>query len=155
MKTKFYVLTLTFVLIGCSKLNPIEKSLIAKPDEHWVYYNSNSSHFTHFKFNKDKLSHRYESNSNGEFQKYLAKNDTVEIPLKWSVTKDSIFSWGDFKYDVVSYTDNCIVLNYLIKTKPFSGYIFLVKQKDNEITIGPGAIEHKRSKHPEKYNLSK
>ena len=44
MKTKFYVLVLTFVLIGCSKLSPIEESLIAKPDEHWVYYNSNSSH---------------------------------------------------------------------------------------------------------------
>lgn len=155
MKTKFYVAALTFVLISCSKLNPIEESLIAKPDEHWVYYNSNSSNFTHFKFNSDKLSHRYQRNSKGEFQQYLGKEGTVQIPLKWSVTKDSIFSWGDFKYDVVSYTHSCIVLNYTMKTKPFSGYIFLVKQKDNQITIGPATIEHKRIKHPEKYNLSK
>lgn len=155
MKTKFYALALTFVLISCNEVNPIEESLIAKPDEHWVYYNSNSSHFTHFKFDKDKLSHRYERNSKGEFQEYLGENDVVEVPLKWSVTKDSIFSWGNFKYDVVNYTDDCIILNYLIKTKPFVGYIFLVKQKDNEITIGPGTVEQKRINHPEKYNLSK
>lgn len=55
----------------------------------------------------------------------------------------------------MNYTDDCIILNYLIKTKPFVGYIFLVKQKDNEITIGPGTVEQKRINHPEKYNLSK
>lgn len=155
MKTKFYVLALTFVLIGCSKLNPIEESLIAKPDEHWVYYNSNSSHFTHFKFNKDKLSHQYKRNSKGEFQEYLGKSDVVEVPLKWSVTKDSILTWGDFKYNVVSYTNDCIVLNYIVKTKPFSGYIFLVKQKDNEIATRSTIIEQERIKRTEKYNLSK
>ena len=101
------------------------------------------------------MSHQYKRNSKGEFQEYLGKSDVVEVPLKWSVTKDSILTWGDFKYNVVSYTNDCIVLNYIVKTKPFSGYIFLVKQKDNEITTRSGIIEQEKIKNSEKYILPK
>lgn len=151
MKVNVYLVLFLFSLISCSKQSPIEENLITQPDEHWVYYNSNSAHFTYFKFNKDKLSHRYERNSKGKLYEYHGEGDVVEMPQKWSVSKDSILTWKGFKYDIVSYSNSTIILTFPMTEEPFAGYIFLVKQKDNEITTGPGVFEQKRIKHPEKY----
>ncbi|OXA75183.1 hypothetical protein SAMN05444397_11730 [Flavobacterium aquidurense] len=150
MKAKVYLLLILFSLVGCNMQNSIEENLITESDEHWVYYNSNSTHFTYFKFNKDKLSHRFKRNEKGQLYEYHDEGDVDKVPKKWSVSKDSVLTWGKFKYDVVSYSKSTIILTFPIAKEPFAGYIFLVKQKDSEIKTGPSVFEQKSLKHRER-----
>lgn len=152
MKIKTYIL-LIIILASCSK-NSIENTLITKSGEYWVLYTTNSSDYSHYTFEKNKLSYQFGRDNNNNYYR-IGGGDAVEFPQKWCVSKDSIMTWGHIKYDVVSYNDNAIVLNYLLKTKPFTGYIFLIKQKENEDTRGPGFFEQKQLKYPEKYRLPK
>ena len=147
MKAKVYLVIVLFSLISCTTQNPIEESLITGSDEHWVYYNSNTTHFTYFKFNKDKLSHRFKRNEKGQLYEYYDEGDVDKRPEKWSASKDSILTWSGIKYDIVSYSNSNFILTFPLTKEPFAGYVYLVKQKDNEITKGSDAIEQKRLKH--------
>lgn len=153
MRNKFYIV-LIIVLTGCSQQNPIEKVLETKSDEYWRYYTSNSSTFTYFRFKKDHLSARYYKDQDStKFSEYTKPE--MKSSQKWSVTKDSIMTWGDFNYDIISYNDKAVVLLALTKEKPFVNYIFLIKTKENELIEGPGSFEQKRIFNPEKYPFEK
>nr|WP_315159444.1 hypothetical protein [uncultured Flavobacterium sp.] len=122
MKNKIFIF-LIVTLASCAK-NPIENTLMTKSGEYWVMYSTNSSYYSHYTFNKDKFSYEFgRDNSNNYFR--IRGGDAIEVPKKWSVTNDSIMTWGNVKYDIVSYNANAIVVNYLLKTKPYTGYIFL------------------------------
>lgn len=150
----YFFFFLAILFAGCSEKNPIEKTLISNSDEYWRFYTSNSSTFTYFRFKEDHLSIRYYKDQDStKFSEYA--NTAMRSPEKWSVTKDSIMTWGDFNYDVVSYNDKAVVLLALRKEKPFVNYIFLIKTKENELIEGPGSFEQKRIFNPKKYPYAK
>lgn len=153
MKNLFYLLFAIF-FTSCVQHNPIEKTLLSNSDEYWRYYTSNSSTFTYFRFKEDHLSVRYYKDQDStKFSEY--EKTKMEESEKWSVTKDSVMTWGDFNYDVVSYNDKAVVLLALAKEKPFVNYIFLIKTKENELIEGTGSFEQKRIFNPEKYPFAK
>lgn len=152
MKTYFYILFI-LVFTACSKKNPIEKTLIANSDEYWTYYNSASNTVTYFRFKDDQLSYQYyKDRDSTQFIEFSNKN--MNPIQKWSVTKDSIMTWNEFNYDVVSYNDKVIVLLALTKEEPFANYIFLIKE-DKKPREGPADFEEKRRFNPEKYPFVK
>lgn len=140
------------MLTGCSGKNPIEKTLISNSDEYWTYYSSTSNLVTYFKFKDDQLSYRcYRDPDSSKFYEY-SKN--TEPPRKWSVTKDSVLTWNDFNYDVVSYNDKAVVLLYFTKEEPYTSYIFLIKE-DTKPRETVSDFDQKRIFNPEKYPFSK
>lgn len=150
----YFFFFITILFAGCSEKNPIEKTLISNSNEYWRYYTSNSSTFTYFRFKENHLIIRYYKDQDSiKFSEY--EKTKMEGSQKWSVTKDSIMTWGDFNYDVVSYNDKAVVLLALTKEKPFVNYIFLIKTKENELIEGPGNFEQKRIFNPEKYPFAK
>jgi hypothetical protein len=154
MKNNLSILFL-LALTSCSQQNPIEKLLITKPNESWCYYSTNNSHNIYFKFDKNKTSIRYERDTNGDFIKYPVNIDTDTGFQKWSVSKDSIMNWGNFTYDVVSCNDKAIVLLYLTDEKPYTNYIFLIKEKRSDNKKSGGDYEQKKIFNPEKYRYKK
>jgi len=138
------------MLTGCAKKNPIEKSLITESDEYWCYYTPNEYYFTYFKFKEDKLSYRY--NRDGDHFTDTPEDPYVEeVPQKWSVSEDSIMKWGNFSYDVVSYSDKALVISYPTKEKPYLNYIFLIKEKESDPKKFVNDYDEKRLYNPEKY----
>lgn len=154
MKKCFYII-LIIALTSCSQNNPIEKSFLTKSDEYWCYYTPNESHFTYFKFSKNKLSYRYNRIENGKFTDIPEDPYVQETAQEWSVSEDSIMKWRNFSYDVVSYSNNAIVLSYLTKEKPYLNYTFLIKEKESDPKKFAYDYEEKRLYNPEKYNLNK
>lgn len=153
MKTKFYFLLLLTILASCSKKTTIEEILIGKPGEYWTYYNPSSSDFTYYKFTTDKFTERYFRDSNNVFVKYKASgsNDVIEIPLKWSVSKDSILRFNGFAYDVASYNENAVVLYFKDLQTKNERMIFLIKEKEDKPRNYSGFYSERRAMHPEKY----
>lgn len=154
MKTYFFFF-LILLLTGCSRKNPIEKALETKPDEYWCYYTNRDSYFTYFKFKDDQLSYRYNRDENGKFTDKPEDPYMPEVPEKWSVSEDSIMTWGNFSYDVVSYNDKAIVLAYTTKEKPYVNYLFFIKEKESDLKKYPGDYDEKRLYNPEKYKSYK
>jgi hypothetical protein len=153
MKSKTYLLIIVLILTSCKSENNIENIFLNNANEYWKYYTTDSNSVTYFQFNKDHLSHRFDTDNRNRYYENKGERDVIEVPQKWSVTQDSIMSWGGSTYDIVSFNKNVIVLNYLNEEKPFTGFIFLIKTKENEIMRGPGFFEQKRIKDPEKYNF--
>ncbi|MBS7254256.1 hypothetical protein [Flavobacterium branchiicola] len=153
MKSKTYLMAILLALTSCKSDNNIENIFLNNADEYWKYYTTNSNSSTYFQFNEDHLSHRFEIDNKNHFHENKGEGDIVEVPQKWSVTEDSIMSWGNLTYDIVSFNKKVIVLNYLSEEKPFTGFIFLIKTNENEIMRGPGFFEQKRIKDLEKYNF--
>ena len=151
MKNKFYVI-LIIVLAGCSQRNPIERALETKSDEYWCYYRQNDSYFTYFKFDENKLSYRYNREGN-HFTDKPEDPFMDEVPENWSVSEDSIMKWGNFAYDVVSYSDNAIILAYPTKESPYLNYIFFIKEKESDPKKYANDYEEKRLYNPEKYKV--
>lgn len=145
------ILLITFV--SCTQRNPIEKTLIANPDEYWTYYNSTSSTSAYFRFKENHLSYQYYKDRDST-QFYEFSNKEINPPQKWSVTADSIMTWDDFNYDVVSYNDKVIVLLSLTKEEPFTSYIFFIKE-DRKPREGPADFEEKRRFNAKKYPFLK
>ncbi|MBZ4036402.1 hypothetical protein K6T82_16645 [Flavobacterium sp. 17A] len=152
---KYFSLFLIILLISCSEKNPIEKSLETKSDEYWCYYTNCNSYFTYFKFKDDQLSYRYNKDENGKFTTKPEDPFMPEDPQKWSVSEDSIMTWGNFSYDVVSYNDKAIVLVYPTKEKPYLNYLFLIKEKESDFKKYSDDYNEKRLYNPEKYKTHK
>jgi len=141
------------LLTGCSKKNPVEKAFETKPDECWCYYTNCDSYYTYFKFKYNQLSYRYSRDENGKFTDKPEDPFVPEVPEKWSVSEDSILTWRNFSYDVVSFNDKVIILSYPTKEKPYLNYIFLIKEKENELKNHSN--DEKRLYNPEKYKSYK
>lgn len=154
MKTYFYFFLL-ILLTGCSRKNPMEKALETKSDECWCYYTNCDSYFTYFKFKDDQLSYRYSRDENGKFTDKPEDPYVPEVPEKWSVSEDSILTWRNFSYDIVSFNDNAIILSYPTKEKPYLNYIFLIKEKENHHKKYANDFDEKRLYNPEKYKSYK
>lgn len=151
MKNKFYVI-LIILLAGCSQQNPIERAFETKSDEYWCYYRQNDSYFTYFKFDANKLSYRY--NRDGTHFTDKPEDPSMrEAPQNWSVSQDSIMKWGNFAYDVVSYSDNAFILAYPTKESPYLNYIFFIKEKESDPKKYANDYEEKRLYNPEKYKV--
>ncbi|GGF00533.1 hypothetical protein [Flavobacterium limi] len=152
MKTYFYLLFIA-AFTACSKKNPIEKALQTNPDEYWCYYYNykNETYYTYYKFKDDQLSYRYNKDRDGNFTDTPEDPYVSELPEKWSASEDSILTWRNFSYDVVSYNDKAIILTYPTKEKPYTNYLFLIKEKEGDLKKYPGDYDEKRLYNPEKY----
>jgi hypothetical protein len=153
MKNKFYIV-LIILMASCSQQNPIEKAFQTKSDEFWCYYTQRDNYFTYFKFKENKLSYRYNRDSD-HFVEASEYPYTKPIPKKWSVSQDSIMIWNGFFYDVVSYNENSIVLLSTSDKNPYHSYIFLIKEKERDSKKFLNDFEEKKTYNPEKYNLDK
>jgi len=151
---KYFSLILIILLISCSKKNPIEKSLKTEANEYWCYYTNNDSYFTYFKFKDNQLSYRYSVDEDGKFTTKPEDSFMPEVPEEWSVSEDSILIWRNFCYDIVSYNDKAIVLAYPTKEKPYTNYIFLIKEKESDLKKYPSNYDEKRLYNPEKYKAN-
>lgn len=151
MKNKFFLI-LIIVLASCSQQNPIEQALETKSDEYWCYYRQKDSYFTYFKFDENKLSYRYNRDGN-HFTDESEDSFMKEEPLEWSVSEDSIMRWGNFAYDVVSYSDKAIVISYPTKEAPYLNFIFFIKEKESDYKKYPNDYDEKRLYNPEKYKV--
>ncbi|WP_431243764.1 hypothetical protein ACQ9BO_04250 [Flavobacterium sp. P21] len=140
---------------GCSRKNPIEKALATRSDEYWRYYYNykNETYSSYYKFEDDQLSYVFTIDEDGKFTNGPEDPYYGNEPLKWSVSEDSIMTWGNFAYDVVSYNDKAIVLTYSTKEKPYQNYLFLIKESD--FKQYPNDFEEKRLYNPEKYKSNK
>lgn len=152
MKNKLYAI-LIVALTSCSQQNPIEKAFHTNSDEYWCYYTPNDSYVTYFKFNENKLSYRFNREGKGKFTDVPEDPYVEESPQKWSVSEDSIMKWRNFAYDVVSYSDNAIILAYPTKEKPYLNYIFFIKEKESDSKKFAGDFDEKRLYNPEKYRI--
>ena len=142
---------------GCSRKNPIEKALGTRSDEYWRYYYSykNEIYTAYYKFEDDQLSYNFTIDEDRKFTNKPEDPYYPNKPLKWSVSEDSIMTWGNFSYDVVSYNDKAIVLTYSTKEKPYQNYLFLIKEKESDFKQYPNDYEEKRLYNPEKYKSNK
>jgi len=142
---KIVVVLVLVTLSGCKKNNPMEENFITSDDEYWATFSEKQFHGISYKFKK-----------NGQYDKYLRFGDNYELFNNdgddiddyrlWSVSKDSILSFGAHKADVVLYNKNVIILSY-----GEFGYTFLVKVKKGMNINGQYYYETKRKQHPEKY----
>lgn len=116
-------------LSSCNNDDTIKNNFLKDSNEYWTCYSTISPDFTYYQFCKDNLSHRFSIGNRNVLYENKGDGDMVEVPKKWSVSKDSIMIWGGLTYDIVSYNKNVVVLNFRMKEKPFTGYMFLIKQK--------------------------
>ena len=152
MKNRIYTLFLFAALISCNKPKSIEDYFITKQDEYWAVFSCNSSQFTYYKFNKNKISSIYFRNDKNKFKEDFGEGDVIgPFHEQWSVSNDSIMYWRGHPYDVISFTNEAIVLTQPTFTRPYTEYIYLIKQKENNFLKYPGEIERKRIKNPKKY----
>ncbi|MEY2922114.1 MAG: hypothetical protein RL108_736 [Bacteroidota bacterium] len=148
---KISLILLVSILIGCSKSNSIEEQFLNKPDDCWVVYSQNQSHYTFWKFNKDKTSDNLSRDEKGDLKNFNIDGDLVIGPLKWQVSSDSILSWGMHKYDIINANKNLIVLMYEENKTHLQGHIFLVKENKSTLRKGEYYYEQKRLRNPNKY----
>lgn len=136
-----------FSLFACENRSEIEKAFITEENEYLTYYSQGQTGYLYFKFLENGNYDKYER----DMRLFNNDGDLIEDNRNWSVSKDSIFTWGAHKYDVVSYNDKIIVLLYQQTPKSIPGYVFFVKQKDSQIRKGENFYEQKRIKNPNKY----
>lgn len=156
MKTYFFFF-LILLLSGCSRKNPLEKALETRSDEYWRYYYNyeNETRSGYYKFKDDHLSYIFTIDEDGKFTNRPEDPYYPNEPLKWSVSEDSIMTWGNLSYDVVSYNNKAIVLTYPTKEKPYQNYLFLIKEKESDFKQYPNDYGEKRLYNPEKYKSNK
>jgi hypothetical protein len=129
-KNKIILLIILFLLISCDKRNSIEKTFITNDNEYWGEFDQRDF--------SSRLASKYE---------FYKDSTTTVYPLEntnWSVSSDSILTWG-FRADVVKFNKNIIILGYV---GVFDGYIFLVKENEKQ---RDGTYQRRRDNHPEKY----
>ena len=154
MKTKIFILIFCTVLVSCTKQNSIQDVFYSGSDEYWQYYTGKYYGPSYLKFNKNNTSDDV-SMENGKFVNRNSVGDIEGWPAKWSVSKDSILTWDERKYDIVSYNDKLIILytegRNEANGKMESGFIYLVKGTIDNVRREPGYFGYKRELYPEKY----
>ena len=152
-KTKIFIIFCILFTVSCTKQNSIEDVFYTGPDEYWQYH-TGKNYGSYIKFNKNNTSDDV-SMENGKFVNRNSVGDIEGWPAKWSVSKDSILTWDDRKYDIVSYNDKLIILYIQGKNEPDNkmtwAYVYLVKGTIDNIQREPGHYGHKRELYPEKY----
>jgi hypothetical protein len=154
MKSKIFILIFCTTLASCTKQNSIQDVFYSGSDEYWQYYTGNYSGPVYFKFNKNNTSD-YVDIEKDKFIIMKSEGDIELKPVKWSVSKDTILTWGINKYDIVSYNDKLIILYNQGRNeangKMESGFIYLVKGTIDNVRREPGYFGYKRELYPEKY----
>lgn len=79
MKRKIYLLLIIVTLSSCHKGNNIGNNFITDSNEYWAYYSTNSTQFTYYQFNKDGLSHRFDTDN----KQFFTKIKEEEILVKF------------------------------------------------------------------------
>lgn len=152
MKNKIYILFLLATLVSCNKTTTIEE-VLSKPDTYWALYNPHySTDFAYFKFDKNKISQRYEIDNENKFYKYNGEGDVIEVPQKWSV-QDSLLRFNGFVFDVVSWNDEVVVLFFKPQDSKEGNYVFLTKENTKNPQKYSSFYRERRINHPEKYKV--
>ncbi len=146
MKKTLYIFIIVITFLSCSKTNSIEDTFVTGQNEYWTYYSQGQSGYMYFKFHKDKTYDKYER----DLSLFNNDGDLISGNRNWSVSKDSIFTWGAHKYDLISCNEKAIVIMYFEKNG-IPGYIFFIKEKVGEKRKGDYYYEQKRLKNVEKY----
>ena len=155
-KNNIFILIFCITLIGCTKQKKTMYDVFyTAPNEYWQYYYSGEyTGPNYLKFNKNNTSDNVGIEKDG-FKITNSEGDVVGMPLEWSVSKDTILTWGERKYDIVSYDEKIIILYIQGRSEPggkiTSGMIYLVKGMIENIRREPGYFEYKRELYPEKY----
>jgi hypothetical protein len=132
----------------------MEEVFYTGPNEYWQYYTGKSYGTEYFKFNNNKTID-YVDIEKGKFINTNSGQNIETGSLKWSVSKDSILTWDERKYDIVSYNDKLIILYIEGKNEPDNkmtwAYVYLVKGTIDNVRRFPGHYNYKRELYPEKY----
>ncbi|WP_129749241.1 hypothetical protein [Flavobacterium beibuense] len=139
----------SFIIVGCDNQS-LEKCIINGKQDYWLLYDEVEPGYLggpYFKFNDDGVCRRYQKDLNNEFTQINSQGDVVFYDTAWSVSKDSILTWGEHSLDIVDYNENTITL-YLNRQDRF---LFLFRVNENSARKPLQYYIDKRKEYPEKY----
>ncbi|WP_306353662.1 hypothetical protein [Flavobacterium sp. '19STA2R22 D10 B1'] len=151
MKTKFFFILFFAIFSSCKNEADIDNYIINDENNYWVYYSTSQTGYIYFKFHKDKTYDKYIRDLQGNFKRFNKDGDLIDSDRKWSVSNDSIFSWGAHKYDLVNCNEKVLVLSYEDRVTKLPKNIFLIKEERGEFRKSPYFFEQKRKNNPAKY----
>ncbi len=137
-----------FMITSCAK-KEMKDYFINSKNEYWVVYSGEKSRRvgTYYQFNSDMEYNRFRKDENEKMIDFNTDGDLIYDNRKWSISNDSILSWDGYKYDVISFTDDFIILMY----GDSQNYTFLFKYDIKNSIKSVQYYFEKRLKYPERY----
>jgi len=153
-KSKYNFLLLLFyipIFNSCTNHNEIEQIFINEDNEYWACYNQQQSTYVYFQFHNNATFDQLAHDSSGDFILTNRGGDVMHSVGPWSVTKDSILTWGPHTYDILNYNENAIVLLFVNPETKLQSHTILIKEKSPNYRKSPAYYEQKRKANPKKY----
>lgn len=151
MRKTILIFLLLIFSFGCSSRDSLKQMFITKNGECWVVHSQDHPNYTFWSFNEDMTADNLNRDKSGSLKKFNIDEDLIIGPKKWSISSDSILTWGMHKYDVVTANENAIVLMSEAEETNKQWYLFLIKESKKSMRKGAYYYEQKRFKNRKKY----